>query len=175
MNNETDNEVEVDQNDVIQITPEEENTRPTPVISVAKIRPFPTVSQTTPQVRRSQKQKNTLGRTRILTDTPETRLILEDHQRQLEKIVKVRKRLQTTSQPKKTSKTAAKNKKDAGNSDSDSWFVAPSSRCTSKNNAKKKKEETEKESEDIESEDEKTENAVVIKTRTGRIVKRRIQ
>lgn len=92
MNNETDHEVEVDQNDVIQIAPEEENTRPTPVISVAEIRPFPAVSQTTPQVRRSQKQKNRLGRTRILTDT---RLILEDRQRQLEKIVKVGKRLQT--------------------------------------------------------------------------------
>jgi hypothetical protein len=93
----------------------------------------------------------------------------------LEKIVKVRKHLQTTSQPKKTSKTAAKKKKDAGNSDSDSSFVAPASRCTSKKNAKKKKEEIEKESEDIEPEDENTENAVVIKTITGRIVKRRIQ
>jgi hypothetical protein len=51
----------------------------------------------------------------------------------------------------------------------------PSSRCTSKKNAKKKKEETEKESEDIEPKDENTENAVVIKTITGRIVKRRIQ
>ncbi len=172
MNNETDNEVEVDQNDVIPWTPEEENTWPTPVISVAEIRPFPAVSQTTPQVRRSQKQKNRLGRTRILTST---RLTLEDRQRQLEKIVKVRKRLQTTSQPKKTSKTAAKKKKDSGNSDSDSSFVAPSSRRTSKKNAKKKKEEIEKESEDIEPEDENTENAVVIKTRTGRIVNRRIQ
>ncbi len=62
------------------------------------------MSQTTPTIRRTQKQRNRLGRTRVLTDTPELNAIEQDRVKQLEKIEKTRRRLQPALESTKTSK-----------------------------------------------------------------------
>lgn len=74
-------------------------------ISGTDIRPLPKVSQITLKVPRIQKQHNRIGRTRLLTDTPETNAIAFDRQRPLEKLNKVRRRLQP---PKPTQGTVKK-------------------------------------------------------------------
>jgi hypothetical protein len=49
-------------------------------VSPRELRPLPQVSQETPSGPRP-KSNNRLGRTRILTDTPEKNLIEEDHKK----------------------------------------------------------------------------------------------
>lgn len=70
----------------------------TPRINLTDIRPLPKVSQTTPKTHRRKKQLRRLGRTRILTNTPETNIIAEHHKRQTEKIGKSRRRLQPATE-----------------------------------------------------------------------------
>jgi len=77
---------------------------PTPSISLSDVRPLPKVSQTTPKARRGQKQLSRFGRTRILTHTPETNIITENHKKQMEKIEKSRRRLQPATEKIKNNK-----------------------------------------------------------------------
>ncbi|KAI9557284.1 hypothetical protein GHT06_017109 [Daphnia sinensis] len=80
----------------------------TPRINLTDTRPLPKVSKTTPKSRRSKNQLSKLGRTRILTDTPETNIIAEHHKRQKEKIVKSRRRLQSATEKIKNRKGSLK-------------------------------------------------------------------
>jgi hypothetical protein len=54
-------------------------------ISFSTIRPFPRVEQNQETIRRTQRQTSRLGRTRILTDTPEKNAIEEEYNKKKEK------------------------------------------------------------------------------------------
>ena len=74
------------------------------MVSFTDIRPLPQVSQTTRKIRRTQQQVNRLGRTRILTDTPEINGIEQARQKQLDKMAKTKRRLHPTTDNKKPEK-----------------------------------------------------------------------
>jgi hypothetical protein len=59
-------------------------------VSPRELRPLPQVSQETPSGPRP-KSNNPLGRTRILTDTPEKNLIEEDHKKRRKKKINEKK------------------------------------------------------------------------------------
>lgn len=95
----------------------------TPRINLTDIRPLPKVSQTTPKSRRSKKQLSRLGRTRILTDTPETNIIAEHHKRQTEKIEKSRRRLQPAIEKIKNQKGKLKKRSYNATTSDDDYSV----------------------------------------------------
>lgn len=74
------------------------------LVPLTELRPLPKVCQSTPKVRRTEKQVNRLGRTRIPTDTPEMEMIESQHLKQKEKLEKTRRRLQPIENTKRTAK-----------------------------------------------------------------------
>ncbi|XP_045036776.1 uncharacterized protein LOC116930182 [Daphnia magna] len=147
----------------------------TPTITLTDIRPLPKVSQTTPKARRSQKQVSRLGRTRILTNTPEINVIAEHHQRQSEKIEKSRRRLQPASEKINNKKGKQKIIIDMETTSNEDYSVKKKVNVTSTKAQSKKKVSLKQQNDSVSNDgDELIETPVIsgeIRTRTGRLVK----
>lgn len=125
--------------ELLQINEERSEEPATPRISLTDIRPLPKVSQTTPKTRRSKKQLSRLGRTRILTDTPETNIIAEHHKIQTEKIEKTRRRLQPATDNIRNQKVKLKKRSNITSTSADDASVKENVNVPSTQSKSKKK------------------------------------